>query len=479
MHNDLTRIDVKANCRVEDTYTLNIDYEVPYVDEVALIPEARALDVVRDSGYIGLSVRGNIEIQPSKTIQGYMRLDVSELPAELHRLSQSPLLLAFRGVERQRSLSADIRRFDDVAVPDSSIDAAVLTTLVTEDGMVVTRAVYDIRNSVRQFLRVTLDPNAEVWSAKVSGQVVKPGRDAVSGAVVIPLFKSVEVDRRLGSFPVEIVYMQRIEPARGLRHAVRLAAPGTDILAGEVLWDVMLPRSRSLYGCDGDLRWNTKSPSFAFESGQPSRPRPRTASKKERVHRLREGVERFFLGDINGPGITLAPDPGRYKGAPLPPAQVGTPPTAAMVSGVLPVDIDVPLDGARYSFERVLAPQGKPLYIELKTCPAWTGQGIAVLRDTCILVAGFIFVSFAGRTVLRVKKWTAIVVIVFLAGAACIAFQRFAPSMQLFACIGAACALLCFVAPVLRRLQFKELARMQPSAMGAQQEEVQSCPNTV
>lgn len=451
MQDNLTRVDIIANHQVEDTYALELVYEAPYTGDLAIIPEARVLDVVRESGYVGVAARGNIEIQPSKSIEGYIRLDVGELPTELRSLSPSPLLLAFRGGEGTRSLGAGIHRLDDVAVPDSSIESALLTTLVTDDGMAVTRAVYSVRNSVRQFLRVTLDKGAEVWSTQVAGQVVKPGRDSATGDVVIPLFKSVEVNRRLDAFPVEMVYMQRVTPPRGLRHSVDLMAPAVDFLAGEVYWDVMLPRTRTVYRSAGDLK-PLRTLRLVEESPPAGRTRPRAASKSEKVYRLREGIERFFISDINNSAASLAGNPNRYKGAPLAPEQVSVAPAAATVSGVLPVAINVPTDGVRYSFERVLVSQGQPLRLALQTSPSWIGRGLSVARDASFFILGMGAVLVAGRFLLRAKRKYAAAVAAFLVALLCIGFHRFAPFDPGFVYAGAACGAVLLAVPALRRL---------------------------
>ncbi|MBX7256123.1 MAG: hypothetical protein K1Y02_07150 [Candidatus Hydrogenedentes bacterium] len=464
MPENLTRVDITANHRVEDTYTLEITFEAPYKGELAVIPEVRVLDVVRGTGYVGVAARGNIEIQPSNTIEGYSRLDVGELPTELRSISTNPLLLAFRPGEGSRVLAVDVRRLADVAVPDSSIEVAMLTTLVTDDGMAVTRAVYEVRNSVRQFLRVSLDKSAEVWSTRVSDQVVKPGRDAASGDIVIPLFKSVEVNRRLDSFPVEIVYMQRIAPPKGLKHAAELTAPAVDILAGQVFWEVMLPQTRSLYSSTGDLKPIVQA-MLLDSPDRVSRARPRAATKKEHVYRLREGIERFFMSDINNPAASAGGNPERYKGAPLTPEQVGAVPAAATVTGVLPVAIDIPTDGVRYCFERVLVAQGQRLQLALQTTPSWIGRAISVGRDAAVFAVGFALVLMAGRIVLRARRWSVSVLATLLLAVAGIVLQRFAPFALTFCYIGALFALLCLLVPTIQKIRPYLFVRKQATSV--------------
>ncbi|NUM52881.1 MAG: hypothetical protein HUU46_04475 [Candidatus Hydrogenedentes bacterium] len=388
------RIEIKTNHRVNDSYNVTLAYERPFDGELANIPLPNVPGVVRESGYVGVSARGNVEVNPAATIEGLTRLDTAELPAELRSMSATPLLLAFRYGEGERLLAVDVRRLEDVAVPDSSIDFASLTTLVTADGMAVTRASYDVRNSVRQFLRLNVGKSAEIWSAMVGDRVVKPARDAATGEVLIPLSKSVEVDRRLGSFPVQLLYMQRIAEPKGLWCATDLTAPATDILASTVDWEVLLPERRTLFSSAGDVH-PSSSPLPGTIVMQRTGPQPTSVTRQETLYRLREGVERFYITDINGPASQAQAGSPRYSGDMLTPQEAGSSKAASAISGVLPVPVNLPKDGIPYRFGAILAAQGRPLTLTLTTVPRSIVSSIRYTALAAALLGG----ALAGRFV--------------------------------------------------------------------------------
>ncbi len=382
--NDSLDVDVKLNHSVEDAFDLEVTYEMPYDGDNIRIPDLQTPGVVRESGYVGVIALGNVEIGPGEALQGLTRIDAGELPAEVRALSPKPILLAFRYTEGARDLPLLVRRLEDVPMPDSTIEHASHETVITEDGMAVTRSVYEVRNSVRQFLRVELASEAEVWSARVGGQVVKPARDS-EGAVLVPLFKSVEIDRRLGSFPVELLYMTHVDEPKGLTHTFGLQAPATDIMAGEVSWTVLLPETRRLLTSEGDLK-----PYDYQLRGSVDTARPTTAgARMEMIPRLREGVERFFITDINNPAGSAGGGPSqKYQGAPLEQQQAGVGSSVSALAGVLPVPIDLPRTGVPYSFHTVLTTQGETLNLRVTTYPRWAEAALGLLMTAGLFAAG-------------------------------------------------------------------------------------------
>ncbi|MBN2310348.1 MAG: hypothetical protein JXR94_15345, partial [Candidatus Hydrogenedentes bacterium] len=249
-------IEVKVNHRIEDAYELAVRYEEPFDEEMATlrVPDMALLDVARETGFIGVAAQSNVEVSASAEVEALTRVDISELPVAVRSMSANPLLLGYKYTEHPFLLAVDVRKLEDVPVRVAAIDRAALTTTITEEGMALTRAVYLVRNNVKQFLRIDLGKGAQVWGAEVGDRVVKPAQDGENGAVLIPLFKSVETNRQLGAFPVAITYMQPIDSPAGALDRLDLVAPATDILANELSWDVLLPESQRVYRSKGDLK---------------------------------------------------------------------------------------------------------------------------------------------------------------------------------------------------------------------------------
>jgi hypothetical protein len=173
----------------------------------------------------------------------------------------------------------------------------------------------------------------------------------------------------------------------GLRNDTYLTAPPTDIFVSAVTWEVWLPEKRFLYRSTGDLEPLHRGPAMReARRVLEELPQPATATRNEKLHRIREGIERFFITDINSPAASAGAGAPRYVGPPLPANQAGPSHATSSIAGVLPVAISLPKTGVPHVFTKVLAPQGKPLALTLATCPQrvltaarYTAFGIALL----------------------------------------------------------------------------------------------------
>lgn len=420
---DTQSLEVKVNHLVKDRLDVFVRYEraLPEEPAAAKVPSLGVRDVVRETGYIGVTALGNVEIQEGTELAGLTRVDPGELPASLRAMAQNPILHAFRYVDGAYSLAVDVRKLEDVAVRVAGIDRAELTTMVTEDGMAVTRVAYDIRNNHKQFVRVKVPTGAEVWSAEVAGQAVKPAQDNASDEILIPLLKSAEINEGMGTFPVELVYMERLGKIGRVAGKISLKAPSADILANGVRWNVMVPETRRVYRTTGDVKPDKHAggipgPVVRREIGRSS----------ERPIRVKEGIERYFITDINRPAasnIGQGAD-NRYKGPLLDAGAAGAASDVA-VAGVLPIRIDIPTEGVTYGFRRVLVPQDTPLSLTLyvyhrrlqtlgksllfvagaaivfalsrRVRARWHGRRAALLGASVLLVALFLWAGFALR----------------------------------------------------------------------------------
>jgi len=386
-------IEVKTNHLVTDRYELVLRYETPFENEIVTVnvPELLVEDIVRETGYIGVTARGNVELNASAEVEGLTRVDISDLPTAVRAMSPNPILLAFKYTEHPYLLAMDVRKLADVPVRVASIDRAEFTTVVTDEGMVVTRAAYAVRNNVKQFLRVDVGEGAEIWGAEVGGQVVKPARDKESSTILIPLFKSIETNRRLGTFPVELVYMERMPRMPKLAGKLDLRAPATDILANEVRWEVLVPEGQQVYRSRGDVKPVELDRKASLRRG-PTGVREATGARSETAYRLREGIERFMITDINNPAGSAAAMSPRRSTKPLTRRAPESRADAA-IAGVLPVRIDLPVEGIAHYFKRAIVSQGKSLELSLYT----VHSRVRSVTKAVLLGLGFLIGLGVGR----------------------------------------------------------------------------------
>jgi hypothetical protein len=148
-------------------------------------------------------------------------------------VSESSTTLAYHYAKPGARLALDLRRFDDAAVLEALVDSADFTSVVADDGQMMTEISLSVRNNGRQFLEVELPASAQVWSAFVAGQPVRPSvRD---GKLLLPIQSSDDE-----AMTVELTYVGTNAFPR-THGEVGFASPKFDVPLKNVRWEVYLP----------------------------------------------------------------------------------------------------------------------------------------------------------------------------------------------------------------------------------------------
>jgi hypothetical protein len=238
---------------VKGNYALNLTYErkIGEGSGVAEIPQVQAVGVEREKGYFGLAAATNVELAIDK-IDHASLVDVNELPSSIWGSSASPVLLAFKYLSHPFSVSVDVTKHEELPVLVAAIDSVNGVTLLTDEGKSLTKVVYQVRNNVKQFVRLDLPKQAVLWSVFVSGRPVKPAKDK-NDSIMIPLEKSQLSGENLTQFPVEIVYLD-VLAKMGFVGSERLQLPKADIPISELSWVVYLPKQYEYFRFRGDVK---------------------------------------------------------------------------------------------------------------------------------------------------------------------------------------------------------------------------------
>jgi hypothetical protein len=245
-------LDIYFKFGIKGNYSINIAYEktIGEGSAVAAIPQLKTIGVERETGFIGVASATNVELKIQKAA-GATAIDVKELPSVIWHKTANPILLAFKYLKDSYDIEIEVIRHQDVPVLVATVDVANYITLNTKDGKRLTKALYNVRNNVKQFLRLKLPNDAELWSATVSGKPVKPAKDK-AGFILIPLEKSQLAGEDLAQFPVEVVYLQK-GAKMGVTGTIKAQLPEVDIPTSEAFWSMYLPKEYTYYNFGGDL----------------------------------------------------------------------------------------------------------------------------------------------------------------------------------------------------------------------------------
>ncbi len=221
--------EMEGDFRIEASYERLLGENAAEVDAATL--HVRGAEV--EEGRIAVEAASAVEVAPL-VVEELSPLDVRELPRQLVLRTSHPILHAFRYVRAQPAprLSLGVTRHETASVQEAVIDLAEHRTLFTRDGLAVTTSRFLVRNTRKQFLRLTLPEGSEVWSVFVAGKAEKPA--IAESAFLIKIVSSSE------AFPVELVYSTKI-PSIGALGSVVARLPRPDLLVTESRWDWYLP----------------------------------------------------------------------------------------------------------------------------------------------------------------------------------------------------------------------------------------------
>jgi prepilin-type processing-associated H-X9-DG protein len=230
---DVWRVELQNPTR--GFYTLTVTWDEPRAGK------ARALEltgisadgVERETGLLAISAKAPLQVSESGAAD-LQRVDAGDFPDWAGSLDNA-MALAYRYVRPGYRLTLDMRRFDEAEVLQALVDSARFTSVVADDGQMMTEMSLSVRNNGRQFLEIALPAGARVWSAFVADQPVRPSlRD---GKLLLPIESSGADD---GAMTVELTYVGTNAFPRD-RGSIGFASPKFDVPLKNARWDVYLP----------------------------------------------------------------------------------------------------------------------------------------------------------------------------------------------------------------------------------------------
>ena len=205
---------------------------------------------IREKGFIAVEMKGSAEAKVTEAV-GLDRASFSELPPQLLSYSVKPLIFAYKYLRHPYRMVLDVTKHKELPVISTVVDNASGITLFTEDGKLVHRLTYTVRNTWKQFMEVALPKDAELWGTYVNGKSVKPTKNEKE-KILIPLNRSQSSEGGLAPFDVELIYFQKATKFGwfGIKKS-SFAIP--DLMMSRVIWSVYLPFDYSFVHFGGTM----------------------------------------------------------------------------------------------------------------------------------------------------------------------------------------------------------------------------------
>ncbi|HET7698079.1 MAG TPA: hypothetical protein VFK57_20360 [Vicinamibacterales bacterium] len=192
----------------QTSIVIGAEVKAPRQGSIA-IPLVRVPAAERETGGVAIDVVGAGEIG-DRDPRGLDAADPTDL-GDIVAGRESPSMVAFKfhplPGSGARSLTVEVTRYASKAVLVANVEEARYDALLGEDGKVLVRARYAVRNNQRSFLAVALPAQSTLWSAALAGRPVRPGMGP-NGSVLLPLKKG-RSSEEAPSFIVELMYLQR------------------------------------------------------------------------------------------------------------------------------------------------------------------------------------------------------------------------------------------------------------------------------
>jgi hypothetical protein len=343
-----TAVGIKQHYQI----SLRLHRTLATTEREIVLQVPRLRDAERDAGFVAVEIPGKLSIErvDPKDMVG---IDVRELPAPILRSSVSPIVRALRYTGLRAAAVVEVARHPEKALAAGGVDALRATSVVTEDGRVMTDLAFTIRNSLQQYLAVVLDPGAEVKSAVLDGDPIKPSKDA-TGRVLVPLRRSKRGPSGLVPLVVQLVYETKIVPL-GAFGARPLELPRIVAPVSSVEWSVYVPRT---YGAS-KLHSEVAPAVFLKNARWQRGPAESGAEEAEDAPDLGAGA----LGD--GEDANAGPededeDDGKVIGS------AAATPSGDRASGAMPVRVQLPRDGHQLVHRRFWVDAEDPVKVELR-----------------------------------------------------------------------------------------------------------------
>lgn len=251
------------------------------------LPDCRPEAVEGDDGYelqrheAYLSVAILDELRSKIALQEAVSpLPKSKLPPFARKVVPAKVWGIFRCLGSPWRLGLSLNERARAETTAYEIARADVLTVLTDQKKSLTRILYQVKNSKRQFMRLHLPGGSHIQSVFVAGKPVKPGledpKDPERLLIALERSQSSRTVDELQPFPVELTYLS---PAGGLRAWGRLeqelARPEAQVR--EIAWRVYLPDGFHFTGLGGDFRDDpaqNPATSSAYLQGDDSRSVP-------------------------------------------------------------------------------------------------------------------------------------------------------------------------------------------------------------
>jgi len=320
----------------------------------------QVLDARRETGNIGIIAESAVEVQAQGS-QEIKKLEYHKVPQDILATSSRPVLFAFNYAKHPYQLDINITKHERMEGITTVIESAEATALFLKEGKILYHIIYTVRNTFKQFMELTLPPNASIWTVYVDNKRAKASRNE-QGNVLISLVRS--SGNGVKPFHVELTYTLPVDEF-GLSGEGECLIPSTDIFTNRTQLSVYVPTGFQ----------------YEFDKGE-----------------WEEAPDDVLSGEteIEIPKVSSAPDGRRKLERDKPSA------AQAMIgpAGLSSIKVHLPLSGDRWVFAKTIVDKHETFPLQFSYTSRTYKKGVATFIIIAVFI-GLFFVLFKIRNVLK------------------------------------------------------------------------------
>ncbi len=198
----------------------------------------KILDSKRETGFLGIVAENEVEVEIAKN-KDLEKIVFHKIPKTILSMTTKPILNTFKYSKHPYKLGVSIYKHKKIEGLSTLIESAKAEVLFLENGKVLHKVEYFVRNSYKQFLELDLPEGSTIWSVLVNNKREKASSNK-KGKILIPLLRSSGNGDQLKAFKVVLIYA-RPSKAFSLKGNREILLPKTDIFLNKIRMDVYVP----------------------------------------------------------------------------------------------------------------------------------------------------------------------------------------------------------------------------------------------
>ena len=302
---------VKLSRRWVGAYPLKVSYRRVGISQTndVVLSGVTASGVNLQRGFVSIRASGRLEVRVPEVPSSLVHTDWQTIPAALKRVTTTEANHAFRVIEPDFDLAAQVVRHTVAQLLPAQVERVELNSTISSNHELLTEVRMWIHPGDKRLLNLRLPAGSDFWFAFVNSESASPWIDG--DRILIPLDENSDPSQPA---IVEFFYTSRADDrGRGFDHV--LAGPEFDLPLRNIIWTMSVSPDWSIASWDD--RWQFQASRSATGSRAEvwtnTSARPGNGARSVRVRRSRSFSEAMNSSPVESNSSPARPIAARWS----------------------------------------------------------------------------------------------------------------------------------------------------------------------